>query len=102
MLASERADLQQRYGEATKILELLEYIGSLCRRGELDTDYIFDFMGSAVQQITEDFLLSHIVTIRRRFGSGSNYANVLYLMEQARAAEQATGNKFRIGGYGVR
>ena len=101
MISSKHETDHERYKTAVKVLELFEYIGILVREGEIDRSHIFDFMGSNIIQITETYMLSHIVTTRRRFNVKSNYANVLFLLQEARKAGRVSSvSQFTIDGFG--
>lgn len=100
--ASGQSSLRLRSQEARRVLDLLEYIGSLCRESELDVNQLFDLLGSQIEQIIEDFMLSHIYQVRARYRSGTNYANILFLLEQRKSARsgQLLRGQFSIEGYG--
>jgi hypothetical protein len=100
--ASGERRLRLRSQEARRVLDLLEYVGSLCRERELDVTQLFDLLGSQIEQVIEDFMLSHICRVRAHYRSGTNYANILFLLEQRKSARsgQLLRGQFSIDGYG--
>jgi hypothetical protein len=92
--------LLNRSEQAKKALDLLEYVGALCREGELDLVHLFDFLGAKIEQIIGDFMLCYIHLIRKQNRSGSNYANALFLLQQWQRETQVDRKRFSIDGYG--
>ena len=85
--------------KAMKILELIEYIGLLCREKHLNIRHINDFLGSQLEQVAEDYMGTFIAYLRLKYQSESAFANILYLMKESKTARVA-GAKFRISGFG--
>lgn len=98
---SELERLRMRSRDCKRVPDFLEYVGSLCRESELEVTQLFDLLGSQIEQVIEDFMLSYICQVRARYRSSTNYANILFLLQHRRLSNgQQLRGQFSIEGYG--